>query len=52
MQDKIYLSILDPPYPKPYGMLVSEQFLFWLYLKNWVGAALLKFLHLKTALIG
>ena len=26
MQDKIDSPILDPPYPKPYGMLVSEQF--------------------------
>ena len=26
MQDKRDSSILDPPYPKPYGILVSEQF--------------------------
>ena len=32
-------------------MLVSEQFLFWLYLQNWAGSALWKFLYLKMALM-
>ena len=39
------------PYIKLYGMLVSEQFLFWLYLHNWAGSALWKFLYLKMALM-
>ena len=26
MQDKVDSTTLDPLYPKPYGMLVSEQF--------------------------
>ena len=34
---------------KLYCMLVSEQFLFWLYLQNWAGSALWKFLYLKMA---
>ena len=33
------------------GMLVSVQFLFWLYLQNWAGAALLRFWYLKMALL-
>ena len=32
-------------------MLVSEQFPFWLYLQNWAGSALWKFLYLKMALM-
>ena len=32
-------------------MLVSEQFLFWLYIQNWAGSALWKFLYLKMALM-
>ena len=33
-------------------MLVSKLFLFWIYLENWFGAALLKFVYLKSALFG
>ena len=32
-----------PPFFKAYGMPVSKLFLFWLYLQNWVGSALLNF---------
>ena len=53
MSDFVYeknnFTFLYTPYIKLYGMLVSEQFLFWLYLQNWAGAALWKFLYLKMA---
>ena len=34
-----FFTFLYTHYMKLYGMLVSEQFLFWLYLQNWAGAA-------------
>ena len=32
--DKSKYSILYTPYLEPFAMLVSKQFLFWLYLQN------------------
>ena len=42
--DKSNYSILYIPNQKHFAMQVSKQFLFRLYLQNWVGAELLKIL--------
>ena len=47
---KVQNSKMYAPYFKACDMLVSNQFLFWMFLETWLRTALLKFVYLKLAL--